>query len=66
LILGKGDFNNQFLYAQADGNKNMNLLLVSKDFVNAVNRDISEWKQPEEKTDVQPLPSLPSPTPPNK
>jgi hypothetical protein len=44
----------------------MNLLLVSKDFVNAVNRDISEWKQPEEKTDVQPLPSLPSPTPPNK
>ncbi|MDM3851247.1 MAG: DUF4340 domain-containing protein [Aphanizomenon gracile PMC649.10] len=66
LILGKGDFNNQFLYAQADGNKNMNLLLVSKDFVNAVNRDISEWKQPEEKTDVQPLPSLPFPTPPNK
>lgn len=66
LILGKGDFNNQFLYAQADGNKSMNLLLVSKDFVNAVNRDISEWKQPEEKTDVQPLPSLPSPTPPNK
>ncbi|KHG42848.1 MULTISPECIES: DUF4340 domain-containing protein [Aphanizomenon] len=66
LILGKGDFNNQFLYAQADGNKNMNLLLVSKDFVNAVNRDISEWKQPAEKTDVQPLPSLPSSTPPNK
>ena len=66
LILGKGDFNNQFLYAQADGNKSMNLLLVSKDFVNAVNRDISEWKQPAEKTDVQPLPSLPSSTPPNK
>ena len=66
LILGKGDFNNQFLYAQADGNKNMNVLLVSKDFVNAVNRDISEWKQPAEKTDVQPLPSLPSSTPPNK
>ena len=66
LILGKGDFNNQFLYAQADGNKNMNVLLVSKDFVNAVNRDISEWKQPAEKIDVQPLPSLPSPTPTNK
>jgi len=66
LILGKGDFNNQFLYAQADGNKNMNVLLVSKDFVNAVNRDISEWKQPEEKTDVKQLPSLPSPTPTNK
>ena len=66
LILGKGDFNNQFLYAQADGNKNMNLLLVSKDFVNAVNRDISEWKQIAEKIDVQPLPSRPSPTSPNK
>ncbi len=66
LILGKGDFNNQFLYAQADANKNMKLLLVSKDFVNAVNRDISEWKQIAEKTDLQPLPSLPSPTPTNK
>jgi hypothetical protein len=65
LILGKGDFNNQFLYAQADGNKNRNLLLVSKDFVNAVNRDISEWKQTAEKTDVQPLPSLPKPSPTN-
>ena len=66
LILGKGDFNNQFLYAQADSNKNMSLLLVSKDFVNAVNRDISEWKQPAEKIDIQPLPNLPSPTPTNK
>ncbi|MTJ07780.1 DUF4340 domain-containing protein [Anabaena sp. UHCC 0204] len=65
LILGKGDFNNQFLYAQADPNQNMNLLLVSKDFVNAVNRDISEWQQIEEKTDIQSLPSLPSPTPTN-
>ncbi|MFO5493323.1 MAG: DUF4340 domain-containing protein, partial [Cuspidothrix sp.] len=54
LILGKGDFNNQFLYAQADPHKNMNLLLVSKDFVNAVNRDISEWKQ---------IPDIPPPTP---
>jgi hypothetical protein len=66
LILGKGDFNNQFLYAQADSNKNMNLLLVSKDFVNAVNRDLSEWKQTPEKMDVQPLPGLPKPTPTNK
>ncbi|MTJ11985.1 DUF4340 domain-containing protein [Anabaena sp. UHCC 0187] len=63
LILGKGDFNNQFLYAQVDGNQNLNLLLVSKDFVNAVNRDISEWKQTTEKIDVEPLPSLPKPTP---
>ena len=66
LILGKGDFNNQFLYAQADSNKNMNLLLVSKDFVNAVNRDISEWKQTPEKMDIQPLPGLPKLTPTNR
>jgi hypothetical protein len=65
LTLGKGDFNNQFLYAQVDGSQNMNLLLVSKDFVNAVNRDISEWKQTAEKMDIQPLPSLPKPTPTN-
>lgn len=63
LILGKADFNNQFLYAQTDPNQNLNLLLVSKDFFNAVNRDISEWKQIEEKTNIQPLPSLPQPTP---
>ena len=66
LILGKGDFNNQFLYAQADGNQNMNLLLVSKDFVNAVNRDLSEWKQTPEKMDIQPLPGLPKLTPTNR
>jgi hypothetical protein len=65
LILGKGDFSNQFLYAQVDAKENMKLLLVSKDFVNAVNRDISEWKQIKEKTDIQQLPSLPSPTPAN-
>ncbi|MFM8004154.1 MAG: DUF4340 domain-containing protein, partial [Dolichospermum sp.] len=42
LILGKAEFNNRFLYAQADTNQNLNLLLVSQDFFNAVNRDISE------------------------
>ncbi|MFM5999743.1 MAG: DUF4340 domain-containing protein, partial [Dolichospermum sp.] len=29
LILGKAEFNNRFLYAQADTNQNLNLLLVS-------------------------------------
>lgn len=63
LILGKAEFNNRFLYAQADANQNLNLLLVSQDFFNAVNRDISEWKQIQEKTNVKPLPILPKPTP---
>ncbi|MEA5569878.1 DUF4340 domain-containing protein [Calothrix sp. UHCC 0171] len=49
LILGKPDFNDRFLYAQtknsnqADGK--INVLLVSKDFSNAVNRELSEWQQ---------------------
>jgi len=63
LILGKAEFNNQFLYAQADANQNLNLLLVSQDFFNAVNRDISEWKQIQEKTNIKPLPILPKPKP---
>lgn len=47
LILGKPDFNRNFLYAQVDPAttvKNLNVLLVSKDFENAVNRSLSEWK----------------------
>ncbi|KAB8331189.1 DUF4340 domain-containing protein [Scytonema tolypothrichoides VB-61278] len=50
LILGKPDFNRRFLYAQTDPqNKpgsNTDVLLVSTDFENAVNRELSEWKQP--------------------
>ncbi|MBW4594188.1 MAG: DUF4340 domain-containing protein [Brasilonema angustatum HA4187-MV1] len=50
LILGKPDFNRRFLYAQADPSTkpggNTDVLLVSTDFENAVNRELSEWKQP--------------------
>ncbi|MBF2065055.1 MAG: DUF4340 domain-containing protein [Calothrix sp. C42_A2020_038] len=49
LILGKPDFNNSFLYAQADPTTKpdgkIDVLLVSKDFQNAVNREITEWQQ---------------------
>ena len=49
LSLGKPDFNNSFLYAQADSptppNSPVNVLLVSTNFENAVNRSLSEWKQ---------------------
>lgn len=67
LILGKSDFNNRFIYAQSDlltqPNGNINVLLVSTDFANAVNRDISEWQQPVNNKST-PLPSsLPLPIP---
>ncbi len=48
LILGKPDFNRNFLYAQADPPTkpagNVDVLLVSPDFENAVERHLSEWK----------------------
>ncbi|QLE58855.1 DUF4340 domain-containing protein [Nostoc sp. TCL26-01] len=51
LILGKSDFNRRFVYAltnsQTQANGNINVLLVSTDFANAVNRELSEWKQPD-------------------
>jgi hypothetical protein len=60
LILGKPDFNNEFLYAQIDTpdrpEKEITLSLVSKDFQYAVERDLTEWKQPQklpEKTEKE-------------
>jgi hypothetical protein len=48
LILGKSDFNGTFLYAQSDPppdkSEDIEVLLVSPDFQNAVNRPLSEWK----------------------
>ncbi|MBW4634581.1 MAG: DUF4340 domain-containing protein [Iphinoe sp. HA4291-MV1] len=68
LILGKPDFNRRFLYAQADPpakpGENTVVLLVSTDFENAVNRELSEWKQPID--DVKkPTPNTDKPTPAN-
>ncbi|MEH2048051.1 DUF4340 domain-containing protein [Nostoc sp.] len=66
LILGKSNFNGRFLYAQADPaakpDSNINVLLVSTDFANAVNRELSEWKQPVDNS--QKLPGLSTPLPP--
>lgn len=57
LILGKPDFNNSFLYAQADPltppNSLVNVLLVSTNFSNAVNRSLSEWKQNQQQNKAQ-------------
>jgi hypothetical protein len=67
IILGKADFNRRFVYAQVDpitqANGNINLLLVSTDFENAVNRELSEWKQPKNQVEQTPTPSTPEPTP---
>lgn len=50
LVLGEYDFNRSFLYAQADppaeATDQLNVLLVSPNFENAVNRPLDEWKQP--------------------
>lgn len=49
LILGKPNFDRSFLYAQADpptqATGQVDVLLVSTDFENAVNRSLPEWKQ---------------------
>ncbi|MDJ0772838.1 MAG: DUF4340 domain-containing protein [Mastigocoleus sp. MO_167.B18] len=70
LILGSSDFQDQSLYARKKLNSNssdkIEVLLVSKNFANAVNRELSEWKQ-EENTPGQPLPPLDlKPTPESK
>ncbi|MEH2165678.1 MAG: DUF4340 domain-containing protein [Nostoc sp.] len=69
LILGKSNFNGRLLYAQADPavkpDGNINVLLVSTDFANAVNRELSEWKQPVDNSQKLPPLTIPNPTPTN-
>ncbi|MEH2296992.1 DUF4340 domain-containing protein [Nostoc sp.] len=69
LILGKSNFNGHFLYAQADPvakpDGNINVLLVSTDFANAVNRELSEWKQPVDNSQKLPPLTIPKPSPTN-
>ncbi|MCL6752097.1 DUF4340 domain-containing protein [Nostoc sp. CCCryo 231-06] len=69
LLLGKSNFNGRFLYAQADPaakpNGNINVLLVSTDFANAVNRELSEWKQPVDNSQKLPPLTIPKPSPTN-
>lgn len=64
LVLGNPNFDRSFLYAQADPpaktTGNVDVLLVSPDFSNAVNRQLSEWKS--QGATSQPTTS-PSPSP---
>ena len=50
LVLGKPNFNNTLLYAKVNytdsNSQSIEVLLVSKDFANAVNRQLSEWEEP--------------------
>ena len=50
LVLGKPNFNNTLLYAKVNytdsNSQSIEVLLVSKDFANAVNRQLSEWEDP--------------------
>ena len=52
LILGKTDFNEQFLYAQADPpsetEQELEIMLVPKNFQYAVEREFEDWKRTEE------------------
>ena len=57
LILGNTNFDNQFIYAQVDPPKQAEQLtvnLVSINFQYAVDRELEEWKQPNENgTDLE-------------
>ncbi|HHP7243664.1 MAG TPA: DUF4340 domain-containing protein [Elainellaceae cyanobacterium] len=63
LLLGNLDFNGSFIYAQADPSleptgDEVDILLVSPDFENAVSRPIDDWKeQPGEAPDEQSSPT---------
>ncbi|QIR38192.1 DUF4340 domain-containing protein [Tolypothrix sp. PCC 7910] len=61
LLIGATNFNRRLLYVQADPSVkldgNIDVLLVSTDFENAVNRDLSEWKQPVVNNDKTPTPT---------
>ena len=73
LLLGDSDFEDKSLYAQkkpaqkkqnSNANGKVEVLLVSKDFANAVNRELSEWKQ-EANTPGKQLPPLTNPPTPS-
>ncbi|MDJ0713978.1 MAG: DUF4340 domain-containing protein [Prochloraceae cyanobacterium] len=54
LILGKPDFQDKFIYAltepQTNNKQKLEVILVSKNFQYAIEREIEEWKQKEENT----------------
>lgn len=68
LVVGGYDFNRSLLYAQvdptADPAGDLNVLLISPDFDNAVNRPLADWKAQPPSTSPSPSPtSSPNPSP---
>ena len=73
LLLGKPNFNHQFLYAVADpivnSSQDLAVLQVAINFQNAIDRPLSEWKQAKPAPKASPSPTsspsnsrLPSPS----
>ena len=62
LVIGGYDFNRSNLYAQADPTEtgDLQVVTISPDFDNAVNRSIAEWKQPAPSPTPSASPSEPS------
>ena len=62
LLLGKPNFNRQFLYALADPIANsaqdLAVLQVAINFQNAIDRPLSEWKQAKPKPKASPSPTV--------
>jgi hypothetical protein len=58
LLLGKPEANQNFLYAQVDPPENqaesVEVLIVSTDFENAVDRPVADWKQKEKPAEEKP------------
>lgn len=67
LIIGDYDFNRTYFYAQVDppaDAKELQVVLVSPNFDNAVNRPVDEWKQTEAEKSSQKASPLPKPASP--
>ena len=67
LVIGKPNFNRNFLYALADppanANQDLSILLVSIDFQTAIDRPLTEWKRDKPKPSPSISPTIsPSPT----
>lgn len=62
LVIGKPNFNRNFLYALVDppANQDLSVLLIPINFQNAVDRPLVEWKRDKPKPSVSPTAS-PSP-----
>jgi Domain of unknown function (DUF4340) len=60
LIMGKPNFNRNFLYALIDppDNQDLSVLLIPINFQNAVDRPLVEWKRDKPKPSPSPSPSI--------